>query len=70
MMRRAPDRMAEALRIRSEKVKYQWKKGPTNRALFLLLAERTGLADILPAADSLASESRVQNRMPAGAMLL
>jgi hypothetical protein len=48
MMRRAPDRMAEALRIRSEKVKYQWKKGPTNRALLLLLAERTGLEPATP----------------------
>jgi hypothetical protein len=45
-------------------VKYQWKKGPTNRALLLLLAERTGLSDMLPAADSLASESlRVRIRI-------
>ena len=43
---------------------HQWKKGPTNRALLLLLAERTGLSDMLPAADSLASESlRVLNRI-------
>jgi hypothetical protein len=40
------------------------KKAPTNRGFFFLLAERTGLADMLPAADSLASESlRVQIRI-------
>jgi hypothetical protein len=35
---------------------HQTQKSPANRAFLLMLAERTGLADILPAADSLASE--------------
>jgi hypothetical protein len=42
--------------------KAEMKNGPTSRAIFW--AKRTGLADMLPAADSLASESlRVPNRI-------
>jgi hypothetical protein len=46
------------------KAKDQRKKPRRIGAFFFLLAERTGLADMLPAADSLASESlRVPNRI-------